>query len=110
MVQHGDEYRDLIDVNDEPKRDKETLKKWREKIQVRINEAREKYTKRYNLKTRRIDYKVGDVVYRKKYLTKKFMPKRRQCIIVAKTGTNTYTLKEISSGKLHECHAMQFCR
>lgn len=40
MVQHGDEYRDLIDVNDEPKRDKETLKKWREKIQVRINEAR----------------------------------------------------------------------
>lgn len=118
MVQHADEYQELIDVNEEPGRNRENLRKWREKIQYRLNEEREKYIKRYNLRTRRIDYKVGDIVYRKntilsdagKYVTKKFMPKRRQCIIIAKTGTNTYTLKEITTGKIHECHAQNFCR
>lgn len=108
----------VIDVNSEPKRDPESFKNFRGKIQERLNEAREKYTERYNLRTRKIDYKVADIIYRKntvlsdagQYITKKFLPKRKQCTIVAKTGTNTYTLKEIGTGKLHECHAQNFCR
>lgn len=118
MAQHGSEYSEIIDINSAPKKDQSNLEKWRAKIQERLNEAREKYIKRYNLRTRKIDYKLGDIVYRKntvlsdagKYIAKKFLPKRRQCIIVGKTGTNTYTLKEIASGKLHECHAQNFCR
>lgn len=53
MVQHGDDYRKVIDANEEPKRDKDSLKIWREKIQLRLNDAREAYIKRYNLRTRR---------------------------------------------------------
>ena len=116
MPQHADEYRDILDVNEDPSRKKTDFEKMRERIQTRINEAREKYTRRYNLRTRPIVYKVGDIVYRENtilsdaasYISKKLAKKFVKSEIVEKTGTNTYKLKDLSTGKIATYHAQKF--
>lgn len=116
MPQHAYEYRVMIDTNGNDKRDQENFEKLREKIQVRLNEAREKYEKRYNLRTRVIKYNVGDIVYRENtilsdapnYISKKLLNKRVKCEIVAKTGTNTYMLRDCKTGKTAVFHAQKF--
>lgn len=90
----------------------------RDKFQKRINEARERAKKYYNLRTRPVEYNVGDVVYREntqlseasKYFSKKLAPRFVKSTIVEKTGTNTYKLREINSGKESIYHAQKFHR
>lgn len=118
MAQHADEYRVRIDANVPEKRDQESFEKMREKIQIRLKEARNVYINRYNLRTRKIDYKVGDIVYREntilsdasKYISKKLSKKRIKCEIIGRTGANTYLLKECDSGKTGIFHAQKFCK
>lgn len=115
MAQHGQQYQTTIDVNQENER-RRNRTKFLEKIQARINEARERSTKRYNLRARKVEYKVGDVVYRKntilsdaaKYFSKKLAPRFVKCQIVEKTGTNTYKLKDLATGKVAVHHAVNF--
>lgn len=118
MPQHADEYKNVIDANEVPSREKSDFEKLREKVRTRINESRETYTKRYNLRTRAIKYNVGDIVYREntvlsdasKNISKKLLRKRVRSVIVDQTGTNTYKLKDLATGKLAEYHAQKFCR
>lgn len=116
MPQHADEYKNVIEANVIPSRTTSEFRKLREKVQQRINEAREKYTNRYNLRTREIKYNIGDVVFREntilsdasKHLSKKLSKKSVRSEIVEKTGTNTYKLKDLSTGKINEYHAQKF--
>lgn len=118
MAQHANDYRTHIDANDQGNRDEAAFQVLREKVQKRINEAREKYTKRYDLRTRTIEYKVGDIVFREntilsdasKYISKKLAPKRIKCEITQKTGTNTYKLRDCDSGKEAIFHAQKFSK
>lgn len=87
MVQHGQEYKTIIDANEKRPRDKELLAKLREKIQLRIYAAKENSIKRYNLRTRHVDYQVRDIVYRKnhmlsdasKHFSRKLAPRHVAC-------------------------------
>lgn len=118
MPQHANDYHTHIDVNDQNSRDESVFQALRDKVQKRINEAREKYTKRYDLRTRSIEYKVGDIVFREntilsnasKHISKKLAPKRIKCEIVKKTGTNTYLLRDVDGGKEAVFHAQKFSK
>lgn len=118
MAQHASEYRIHVDANDPNQRDDLSFQVLREKVQKRINEAREKYIKRYDLRTRAIEYRVGDIVYREntilsdasKYISKKLAPKRIKCEILHKTGSNTYVLRDCDSGKTATYHAQKFSK
>ena len=116
MAQHAREYRETIDPNAEGALTKEELSKLRETIQFRLNEAREKYVKRYNLRTREAKYAVGDIVYREntqlsnasKDFSKKLSPRFVKCQITAKTGTNTYELTDVGTTRTGIYHAQKF--
>lgn len=116
MPQHAREYAEVIDANVEMPRSEANFREMREKVQQRLNEAREKATKYYNLRTRPVDYKIGDTVYRENtqlsegaaYFSKKLSPRFVKSVIVEKTGTNTYKLKEMESGKENIYHAQKF--
>lgn len=118
MAQHANEYRLHIDANESNQRDEVTFQALREKVLERINEARNKYTKRYDLRTRVIEYQVGDIVYREntilsdasKHISKKLSPKRVKCEITQKTGTNTYMLRDCASGREAVFHAQKFTK
>lgn len=118
MPQHANDYHTHIDVNDQNSRDESVFQALRDKVQKRINEAREKYTKRYDLRTRSIEYKVDDIVFREntilsdasKHISKKLAPKRIKCEIVKKTGTNTYLLRDVDGGKEAVFHAQKFSK
>lgn len=116
MAQHAREYQESIDPNEDEALTKEALTKLRETIQLRINEAREKYVKRYNLRTREAKYVVGDVVYREntqlsaasKDFCKKLSPRFVKCEIIAKKGTNTYELRDWGTQRTGIYHAQKF--
>lgn len=116
MPQHASMYNEIIDVNSVPGRNKADFDKLREQVQKRINESRAAYAKRYNLRTRAINYEIGDIVYRKntilsdasKHIAKKLLKKRVKSEIISKTGTNTYLLKDLETGKVAEYHAQKF--
>lgn len=118
MAQHANDYQLHVDTNDQSARSEVTFRALREKVQKRINEAREKYTKRYDLRTRTIDNQVGDIVYREntilsdasKHISKKLAPKRVKCKITQKTGTNTYMLRDCASGREAVFHAKKFTK
>lgn len=118
MAQHANEYSNHIDVNEPNNRDSFSFQRLRERVQKRINEAREKYIKRYNLRTREIEYKVGDIVFREntilsdasKSISRKLAPKRIKAEIIQKTGTNTYMLRDVESGKTAIFHAQKFTK
>ena len=88
----------------------------REKIKKRLIEARERYVKHYNLRTRVQKYDIDDIVYREntmlsdstKNFSKKLAPRFVKSQIVEKTGTNTYKLKDIDTGKMGVFHATKF--
>lgn len=116
MIDHGKLHREIGDANESFTLNRPKFMKLHEKIQKILNENREKHVKRYNLRTREIEYKIGDIVYRKnnvlsnadKKLCKKLMPKFIKCEIEEKTGTNTYRLKELDTGKSAIHHAKNF--
>lgn len=79
----------------------------RVRAQTHLREAYENRKKRYNLRARKIEYKVGDVVYKKNFklsdasqyymakLDKKFSPVR----IKEKIGTNCYRLEDLNGNE-----------
>lgn len=116
MPQHAREYSEIIDANEEMLRDEINFMSMREKIQKRLNEARERAKKYYNLRTRPIVYNIGDTVFREnthlsdasQYFSRKLAPRFIKSTIIEKTGTNTYKLRENATGKENIYHAQKF--
>lgn len=118
MPQHGREYDEFIDANEEIDRSEQSFRRLHEKIQKRLNESREKNIKRYNLRTKPIEYQAGEIVYRENtilsdasnYYSKKLAPRFVKCKVIEKTGTNTYQLEDLTTGKIANFHAGKFHR
>lgn len=78
----------------------------REKIKTNLLKSYEHGKNNYDLraKARIIDYKVGDVVWKRNtqlssagdYYSAKLAPRYTECRVAAKIGTNTYTLKDLN--------------
>lgn len=118
MPQHAREYREVISANEQLDRSETNFKKMREQIQQRLNESREKSIQKYNLRTRPIEYQVGETVYLENtkqsdkavFYSKKLAPRFVKCTITEKTGTNTYRLRDESTGNEKIYHAQKFHR
>ena len=88
------------------------LAKIREQIRKNLDIAHEKSSKNYNLRSRPIDFQIGQIVYRKnhilsnmsKKINRKFMPKFIKCKIIEKIGNNLYGIEDMKGkyiGKFH---------
>lgn len=79
----------------------------------KIKNNHEKSQQRYNLRTRAVSFKVGELVWRKLFtlsskadhVNQKLNPKYVPAIVKAVLGHNLYELEDISSGKRGRYHA-----
>lgn len=116
MPQHGNEYACVENKNDSVVRDEKHFSKIREMVRKHLESAYERSKKRYNLRSNRIQYNVGDTVYRTNmklsdagaYYSSKLAPRKIKCEIIGKTGTNTYLLRDWDSNKQGVYHAEKF--
>lgn len=116
MPQHASEYSSFIDKNDSAVRNIDHFSKIRDKVREHLKLAYEKSKKRYDLRTRHIPYEIGDIVFRSNmklsdagaYYSSKLAPRKVKCKIVGRTGTNTYLLEDLESGKTSVYHAEKF--
>lgn len=116
MPQHGSEYENFVDKNVKPNRDQAHFSTLRNKIRECLKIAYEKSKKQYDLRTRVIPYQIDDIVYRKNmklsdagaYYSAKLAPRKIKSKIIARTGTNTYLLRDVDTGKEGVYHAERF--
>lgn len=81
--------------------DIEDFKRIRETVQENLRNSYERAKQRYNLRSRPIIYKEGDVVWKRnfvlsdasKHFAAKLAPKFTKCIVEKRIGTNSYQLK-----------------
>lgn len=107
MPQHGHEYTDFVDANQAFSRSQKTFETMRAKVRECLQKSYERSKKTYDLRSRQINYKSGDVVYRKNmklsnaanYYSAKLAPRNVRCRIVEQTGSNTYRLRDENTGK-----------
>jgi transposase InsO family protein len=116
----GDEYRqkDSSDVEKYAKEKVEDLRKAKDFVVKQMQDSHERTKKRYDLRTREVTYKPGDVVWRtnfqlsdasKDYCAK--LGKRRvKCIVIRKVGTSCYELSNFSGKSLGIFHAKDMCQ
>lgn len=106
IVTDGQDYQvddKLSDLNGKSDRIKK-LKSIREKITGNLLEAYKTYSERYNLRSRKISFKVGDIVLKRNFIlsdaakgiTASLNPVFVKCIVKEKVGTNCYRLKNMA--------------
>lgn len=86
----------------------ERLKKIREMVQGNLKKSHEQSKTRYDLRSRALSYKKGDIVWRKnmklsdaaKKYSAKLAPKYIKCIVKQKHGTSNYELTDINGNDL----------
>lgn len=74
----------------------------RNEVALALKKAYEKASKQYNLRAREIEYKIGDVVWKKntvlsnkeKKVMHKLLPRNDKCTVIAKVGHNMYQLAD----------------
>lgn len=82
------------------------------KVQKHIYNAHVKNTRHYNFRKRNIEYKVGQIVYKRTYylsnasksFTSKLGPKFQKCIITAKLSPLVYVLSTLDGKNLGSYH------
>lgn len=107
MPHHGSEYENFTDKNPLLSRDSDHFSKLRSKVQEHLRLAYEKTKKSYDLRTRVIPYEIGDIFYRVNnnlsdagvYYSSKLAPRSIESKIIERTGTNTYLLRDVNTGK-----------
>ncbi|KAF9409266.1 hypothetical protein HW555_011301 [Spodoptera exigua] len=75
-----------------------------------------KNTQRYNLRRKQVDFKIGDIVWKRCYFqsdkdahfAKKLAPKFQKCRIVAKRSPLVFTLQDMSGKDLGNWHVKDF--
>ncbi|KAL1373569.1 hypothetical protein pipiens_018592 [Culex pipiens pipiens] len=89
------------------------IRRIQEFINKRIKKNHEKKQQKYNLRTRTIAFKVGDLVWRRTFnlsskadkFNQKLSPKFVPAVVREVLGTNLYTLEDVTSGKRGRYHA-----
>lgn len=82
-------------------------------IVKRIKNNHEKTKQRYNMRTRAVTFKVGDLVWRRAFnrsskvdqINQKLNPKFIPAIFREVKGANIYTLEDVASGKRGQYYA-----
>ncbi|XP_058840955.1 uncharacterized protein LOC131696433 [Topomyia yanbarensis] len=90
-----------------------TLKRIHEFVLQRIKKNHEKSKQRYNLRTRQVDFKIGDLVWRRTFtqsskadqVNKKLDPKFVPAMVKQMIGKNIYVLEDVADGKQGRYHA-----
>ncbi|XP_038119795.1 uncharacterized protein LOC119769957 [Culex quinquefasciatus] len=89
------------------------IRRIQEFINKRIKKNHEKKQQKYNLRTRTVAFKVGDLVWRRTFnlsskadkFNQKLSPKFVPAVVREVLGTNLYTLEDVTSGKRGRYHA-----
>ncbi|XP_065085733.1 uncharacterized protein LOC135707779 [Ochlerotatus camptorhynchus] len=90
-----------------------TLKRIQNFVLQRIKKNHEKSKQRYNLRTRQVDFKIGDIVWRRTFtqsskadqVYKKLEPKYVPATVKHILGKNIYALEDVADGKQGRYHA-----
>lgn len=85
----------------------------REKINENLEKAHDKSAKVYNTRTRHIEYKVGQEIFRKnhslsnfqKAINAKFSPKYIKCRVRNKIGNSLYDVEDLQGRLVGRFHA-----
>lgn len=88
--------------------ERKTLEKIREQVAQNLRSAYETNKRRYDLRTRDVQYNVGDLVWKihtslsnaSQYYSSKLADRYVKCQVAAKTGTNTYRLTDMQGRDL----------
>lgn len=89
------------------------IKRIQDFIVKRIKNNHEKTKQRYNMRTRAVSFKIGDLVWRRSFnrsskvdqVNQKLDPKFVPAVVREIKGVNLYTLEDVSSGKRGQYHA-----
>ncbi|KAH9632000.1 hypothetical protein HF086_016560 [Spodoptera exigua] len=87
-----------------------------DKVQLALYNSHIKNTQRYNLRRKQVDFKIGDIVWKRCYFqsdkdahfAKKLAPKFQKCRIVAKRSPLVFTLQDMSGKDLGNWHVKDF--
>lgn len=109
MITHGNDYEllrrlDCLEVGEEIDHS-DKLQIIRQQVKNNLDTAFHTYEKGYNLRARSIEYREGDVVYRKNYVlskksdkfNSKLAPKWVKCTIVKRIGSCYYEISDENS-------------
>lgn len=118
LILHTDLYvQQDLNTPDDPKIAQElrlsAIRRIHEFVLQRIQNNHEKSKARYNLRTRTIEFKVGDLVWRKSFtqsskvdnINQKLDPKFVPAIVREVRGTNIYLLEDVVTGKRGTYHS-----
>lgn len=118
LILHTDLYKQLeLNTSQDPKLAQDlrlsNLKRIHEFVRQRIKSSYEKSKQRYNLRTRAVQFNIGDLVWRKAFglsskldcINQKLNPKFIPAIIRKVLGTNLYELEDVPTGKTGRYHA-----
>ncbi|XP_055522783.1 uncharacterized protein LOC129716964 [Wyeomyia smithii] len=90
-----------------------TIRRIHEFVLQRVRNNHEKTKQRYNLRTRRVDFKIGDIVWRRTFtesskadqINKKLDHKFVPALVKQILGKNVYLLEDVTDGKQGRYHA-----
>lgn len=101
MYTSGDDYKN-VDDKSEASRNADHFREIRKMVKENLVKAYEQSKKRYDLRARPIEYKLGDVVWRKHFTKSdaikgkiaKFNSLYVKCTVIRKIGSSSYELKD----------------
>lgn len=118
LVLHTDLYtQQELNTPEDPKVAQEMrlsmIRRIQEFVLQSIRSNHEKSKQRYNLRTRTVSFKVGDLVWRRRFdlsskvdnVNQKLNPKFAPAIVREVLGTNLFLLEDVASGKRGRYHA-----
>lgn len=117
MVNHGQDYKILRKLKLLAETDTEIGRQdnftlLRDSIQAKIREAYNRNVKSYNLRSRRRDFEVGQVVIRRNFaqsslahkFNAKLAPTGVKAVVKRKVGNVNYELEDLHSGQVRMYH------
>lgn len=118
LILHTDLYKQQeLNTHQDPKIAQDirlsTLKRVHEFVVQHIKASYEKSKRFYNLRTRTVSFKIGDVVWRRNFslsskmegINQKLNPKFTAALVRGILGHNMYLLEDVMSGKQGKYHA-----
>lgn len=118
LILHTDLYKqEELNTHQDPKLAQEmrlsTLRRIHEFVVQRLKSSHEKSKQRYNLRTRSVSFKVGDVVWRRNFglssktdcVNQKLNPKFTAAVVRQVLGHNIYLVEDVATGKQRKYHA-----
>lgn len=124
MCQHASSYRLLEKLNSlnydqfNITTNSDKLHNIREKLKDNLDKAHERASKSYNLRSRKVSFEPGQIIFRKnhvlsnlsKKINSKFMPKFLKCKVRKRIGNSLYELEDLKGNYVGRYHATDLKR